>query len=353
MEPPSDHMRYLNHLAKAYPSLEAVAEAIINLRAQLNLPKGTEHFISDIHGEFEAFCKVVSHASGAIKRKIAEIFSDTLSEVEKVNLGALIYTPETMLAIMLSVADEQTQWYRKTLLRLIRVLRAVASKYPRYKVRQLIEGRFERLVEELLYEQEQLTDKCEYYQGLIETIINTGHAKAFIVVMAKSIQCLAIDHLHVVGDIYDRGPGAHLITDRLMAYHSVDIQWGNHDILWMGAAGGSEACIANVIRISLRHGNMETLENGYAVSLLPLASFAIETYANDPCEMFMPQGFNPSDDSEGERKLMAQMHKAITIIQFKLEAQIIGRRPEYRLPETTPRGPHRRRHGYAQSSSES
>jgi len=248
-------------------------------------------------------------------------------------LGALIYTPETMLGVMLPVAGEQRQWYRDTLLRLIRVLRAVASKYPRAKVRRLIEGRFEALVEELLYEQEQLRDKCDYYQGLIETIINTGHAKAFIVVMAKSIQCLAIDHLHVVGDIYDRGPGAHLITNRLMAYHSVDIQWGNHDILWMGAAGGSEACIANVIRISLRHGNMETLENGYAVSLLPLASFAIETYANDPCELFMAQGFYPSNNSEGERKLMAQMHKAITIIQFKLEAQIIGRRPEYGLED--------------------
>jgi fructose-1,6-bisphosphatase-3 len=212
-------------------------------------------------------------------------------------------------------------------------LRAVASKYPRDKVRQLIEDRFEALVEELLYEQEQLTDKCDYYQSLIETIINTGHAKAFIVVMAKSIQCLAIDHLHVVGDIYDRGPGAHLIVDRLMAYHSVDIQWGNHDILWMGAAGGSEACIANVIRISLRHGNMETLENGYAVSLLPLASFAIETYADDPCELFMPQGFNPLNDSEAELRLMAQMHKAIAVIQFKLEAQIIGRRPEYGLED--------------------
>jgi len=333
MGPLPDQLRSLNHLAKAYPSLEAVAEAIINLQAQLNLPKGTEHFISDIHGEFEAFCQVVSHASGAIKRRIAEIFSDTLSDAEKVNLGALIYTPEKMLGIMLPVADEQKQWYRETLLRLIHVLRATASKYPRPKVRQLIEGRFEALVEELLYEQELLTDKCDYYQGLIETIITTGHAKAFIVVMAKAIQRLAIEHLHVVGDIYDRGPGAHLIVDRLMAYHSVDIQWGNHDILWMGAAGGSEACIANVIRISLRHGNMETLENGYAVSLLPLASFAIETYANDPCELFMPQGFNQSNDSEGERRLMAQMHKAITIIQFKLEAQIIGRRPEYGLED--------------------
>ncbi len=331
MAPLPDHLRYLNHLAKSYPSVEAVAEAIINLQAQLDLPKGTEHFISDIHGEFDSFCKVVSHASGAIKRKIAEIFKDGLSESEKVNLGALIYAPEAMLGIMLPDAHAQRQWYRETLLRLIQVLRAVSSKYPRAKVRQLIEGRFEALVEELLYEQEQLTDKCDYYHGLIETIIITGHAKALIIVITKAIQCLAIEHLHVVGDIYDRGPGAHLILDRLMAYHSVDIQWGNHDILWMGAAGGSEACMANVIRISLRHGNMQTLENGYAVSLLPLVSFAIETYGDDPCDLFLPQAVNQSDGSEGERRLMAQMHKAIAIIQFKLEARIIRRRPEYGL----------------------
>ncbi len=333
MQPDANYTRYLNHLAKAYPSPETVAEAIINLQAQLNLPKGTEHFISDIHGEFDAFCKVVSHASGAIKRRIAEIFSDTLSDAEKMNLGALIYTPEMMLGIMLPGADEQRHWYRDTLLRLIRVLRSVSSKYPRAKVRQLIEGRFETLVEELLYEQEGLADKCDYYQGLIETIITTGHAKALIVVITQATQCLAIDHLHVVGDIYDRGPGAHLIVDRLIAYHSVDIQWGNHDILWMGAAGGSDACMANVIRISLRHGNMETLENGYAVSLMPLASFAIETYGKATCNRFMPQGFSQSDGSEDERRLMAQMHKAITIIQFKLEAQIIRRRPEYGLED--------------------
>ena len=333
MEPLPDHMRALNHLTKEYPSLEAVAEAMISLQAQLSLPKGTEHFISDIHGQFEAFCKVVSHASGAIKRRIAELFKDTLSEAEKVNLGALIYTPEKMLGIMLPADDEQKQWYRETLLLLIRVLRSVSTKYPRAKVRQMIKGQFETLVEELLFEQEQLTDRCDYYQGLIETIISTGHAKALIVAMAKSIQYLAIDHLHVVGDIYDRGPSAQLIVDRLTAYHSVDVQWGNHDILWMGAAGGSEACIANVIRISLRYGNMETLENGYAVSLLPLAYFAIEAYANDPCKLFMPRGFNPSDDSETERRLIAQMHKAITIIQFKLEAQLIRRRPEYGLED--------------------
>jgi len=327
----SDKNRYLTHLAKEYPSEEAVAEVIINLQAQLSLPKGTEHFISDIHGEVEAFSKVVSHASGAIKRKIVEIFGDTLSENEKNNLGALIYSPETKLGIMLPPVDQQRQWYTDTILRLVLVLRAVSTKYPRAKVRRLITGRFEALVEELLYEQEDQRDKRDYYRGLIDALITTGHAKTLIVAMAYAIQYLAIDHLHVVGDIYDRGPGAHRIMDRLTVYHSLDIQWGNHDILWMGAAGGSEACIANVIRISLRHGNMETLENGYAISLLPLASFAMETYAHDPCAQFMPQRFNSRDDSEGERLLMARMHKAITLIQFKLEARIIRRRPEYGL----------------------
>ena len=333
MDPQADHLSYLKQLAKSYPSSEAVAEAIINLQARLDLPKGTEHFISDIHGEFEAFNEVVSRASGAIKRKIVEIFGDTLSETEKVNLGALIYAPQEMLGMMLPAKEEQRQWYGETILRLIRVLRAVSSKYPWAKVRQLITGRLEALVEELLYEQEDQRDKRDYYQGLIQTLITTRHANTLIVTMAHAIQHLAIDHLHVVGDIYDRGPGAHLIMDRLMAYHSVDIQWGNHDIVWMGAAGGSTACIANVIRICLHHGNMETLENGYAVSLLPLASLAIETYGHDPCDLFMPQGFNSSDDSQGERRLMARMHKAIAMIQFKLEARIIRRRPEYGLED--------------------
>jgi fructose-1,6-bisphosphatase-3 len=333
METQSDQKRYLNRLAVEYPAEEVVAEAIINLQAQLNLPKGTEHFISDIHGEYEAFSKVVSHASGSIKRRIKEIFGDTLSDEEKVGLGALIYNPESMLGMMLPEVEKQQQWYGETVLQLVRVLRTVSSKYPRARVRRLITGRFESLIEELLYEQEDQVDKREYYHSLIDTIITTGHAKTLVIAMAKAIQCLAIDHLHVVGDIYDRGPGAHLIMDRLMAYHSTDIQWGNHDILWMGAAGGSEACIANVIRNSLRHGNMETLETGYAVSLLPLASYAMETYAHDPCEQFKSQRFHQTEDSEGERRLMAQMHKAITIIQFKLEADIIKRRPEYNLED--------------------
>jgi fructose-1,6-bisphosphatase III len=333
MDPRPGRAHPLPPLNAAYPSAEAVAVAMIHLEAQLALPKGTEHFISDIHGEFDAFCKVVSHASGAIKRRIDEIFNGTLSDTGKVILGALIYSPEKMLGMMLPPANEQRQWYRDTIFSLIRVLRAVSSKYPRAKVRRLIRGQFDALVEELLYEQEDLPDKCDYYQGLIEAIITTGHARTFVVDIANAIQCLAIDHLHVVGDIYDRGPGAHRILDRLMAYHSVDIQWGNHDILWMGAAAGSEACMANVIRIALRHGNIQTLENGYAVSLLPLTSFAIETYANDPCERFMPQGGSPAQGSAGEHRLMARMHKAITLIQFKLEAQIIRRRPAYGLSE--------------------
>ena len=325
--------RYLNQLAREYASPEAVSEAIIDLSARLALPKGTEHFISDIHGEFDAFCELVSHASGSIQRRIAEIFSDSLSTTEKMRLGALIYSPETMLGVLLPAPEEQRQWYRTTLLHLIRVLRSVSSIYAVEKIRGRIVGRFEALLEELLHEQAQHVDKSDYYAGLLDAIIRTGNAEALIIVIAKAIQRLAIDHLHVVGDIYDRGSGAHLILDRLMDYHSVDVQWGNHDILWMGAAAGSVACMANAIRISLRHNNMETLEKGYAVSLLPLASLAIKTYADDPCDHFLPQSANPSKDSESERMLMARMHKAITIIQFKLEARIIQRRPEYGLAD--------------------
>lgn len=211
MDAAPENIRYLKYLAQEYPSQDDVAEKIINLQAQLNLPKGTEHFISDIHGEYDTFCKVVSHASGAIKRKIDEIFQHSLSDEEKINLGALIYTPESMLGIMLPAVDDQGQWYQYTIARLIQVLRAVSSKYTRSRVMQLIEGRFEKLVEELLYEKEDLTDKSDYYQGLLETIVAVGQAKALIIVIARAIQCLAIDHLHVVGDIYDRGPGAHQI----------------------------------------------------------------------------------------------------------------------------------------------
>ena len=313
-----DSAQPLDPLIHQYPNREAVALALISLCAQLDLPKGTEHFISDIHGQYEGFLRVVSHASGAIKRKIAETFGERLSEDEQTRLGALIYEPEKMLGVLMPPADHRAQWYRRMVMQLIALLRVVAAKYPRAKVRRRIQGRFADLLDELLYEQEQLEDKIAYYQGLIEATIACDNAKALIVALSKAIQILAIDHLHVVGDIYDRGPGAHLILDHLMTYHSVDIQWGNHDILWMGAAAGSDACIANVIRICLRYGQMETLESGYAISLLPLISLAIDAYGDDPCPRFRLQGEEASRRPATEVLLMARMHKAITMIQFKV-----------------------------------
>ena len=226
---------------------------------------------------------------------------------------------------------DRGDWYRTTLLGLLKLCRVVSSKYTRTRVRQFLPAHFADLIDELLHRQEDIESKRDYYQSIIETIIATDSAQAFIIALAELIQRLAIARLHVIGDIYDRGPGAHLIMDDLMAYHNVDIQWGNHDILWMAAAAGSDACIANVIRICLRYANMETLENGYAISLLPLASFAIDTYSDDPCEQFMPRLTGDPEFADQELRLMAQMHKAITIIQLKLEGQIIKRRPHYQM----------------------
>ena len=321
-------LSFLELLAQQYPSIQAASMAIINLSAYLNLPKGTEHFISDVHGEYEAFSHVLKNGSGSIRRKIEEHFSNTLLAHEKRNLATLIYYPEQKLPLILKNIPNKAEWYRITLFRLIKLCRVVSSKYTRTAVRQALPDDFAFIIEELLHEQESVENKQEYYQSIIDSIIATDRAKAFIVAMAKLIQRLAIARLHVIGDVYDRGPGAHLIMDKLVAYHSVDVQWGNHDILWMGAAAGSDACLANVIRICLRYANMETLENGYAVSLLPLASFAMETYADDPCELFYPKD-SAEEYTQNERQLMAKMHKAIAIIQFKLEAQIIQRRRQF------------------------
>lgn len=321
-------LSFLELLAEQYPSIQAASMAIINMSAYLNLPKGTEHFISDVHGEYEAFSHVLKNGSGSIRRKIEEIFSNTLLAHEKRNFATLIYYPEQKLPLILKSIKNKDEWYRITLFRLIKLCRVVASKYTRTAVRTALPDDFAFVIEELLHEQEGLENKQEYYQSIIDTIISTDRAKAFIVAMAKLIQRLAIARLHVIGDVYDRGPGAHIIMDKLLDYHAVDVQWGNHDILWMGAAAGSEACLANVIRICLRYGNMETLENGYAVSLLPLASFAMELYADDPCERFFPKE-TAEEYTANELQLMSKMHKAITVIQLKLEAQIIQRRKQF------------------------
>jgi len=328
-----NQLRYLKILSEQYPSIQAASNAIINLSAQLELPKGTEHFLSDLHGEYEAFQHVIKNGAGSIWLKIQEMFANTLTKEEQRNLATLIYYPAQKTPMMLQSVPDQAEWCRLTLVRLIKLCRVLTSKYQRTTVKMFLPEQAAPIIEELLYEREHIENKAEYYHSLIETIVATDSAQAFIINLAELIQRLAIARLHVVGDIYDRGYGSHLIMDSLMEYHDVDIQWGNHDVLWMGAAAGSEACIANVIRICLRYGNMETLENGYGVSLLPLVSFAIETYGTDPCKCFNPKIMKKSEFTNQELRLMAQMQKAIAIIQFKLEGQMIKRRPQYQMEE--------------------
>lgn len=325
--------RYLRLLSQHYPSIEAASKTIIDLTAQLSLPKGTEHFVSDVHGEYEAFNHVLRSGSGSIRRRIDEILGDTLVESERRNLVTLITYPEQKLPLILRAVDDEDAWYSDTLQQLLKVCRSVISKYPRDHVQGVLPEPSADIIEELLYAQEDVADKRDYYRRIIETIIATDSGGTFVVALADLIQHLAIARLHVVGDIYDRGPGAHRIMDLLIDYQDVDVQWGNHDILWMGAAAGSEACIANVIRLCLRYANMETLEHGYAISLLPLASFAVDVYGDDPCGRFVPRPAGDEDYTDDELRLMAQMHKAITIIQFKLEAQIIRRRPHYGMED--------------------
>ncbi len=333
MDSNNHELRYLNLLAEGYPSIQAASAAIVKLTARLQLPKGTEHYVSDIHGEHEAFRHVLKNASGSIRRKIDEAFGETLTEQERRNLATLIYYPRRKLPLALQAAEDRAAWCRTMLQRLILIARIVSAKYTRAAVRACMPDQLAPIMEELLLEQEGVTAKHEYYQGIIDATISVGNAGAIIIALAELIQRLAIDRLHVIGDVYDRGPGAHLIMDTLMDYHRVDAQWGNHDILWMGAAAGSEACMANVIRISLRYGNMETLENGYGISLLPLASFAMDTYGAEACQRFAPKATDDPDATDEDRLLIAQMHKAIAIIQFKLEAQIIMRRPHYQMED--------------------
>jgi len=328
----ADKLPYLELLAEQYPSIQAASTAIVKLNAKLNLPKGTEHFLSDIHGEYEAFRHVLKNGSGSIKRRIEETFP-TLSDAEKRTLATLIYYPEEKVPLALKTAPNATDWYHTTLLRLIKLCRLVSSQYTRAWVSHFLPALFADIIDELLHAQEDLGDKHDYYNNVLTTIIATGSAPAFITALAELIQRLAIARLHIIGDIFDRGPGAHLILDDLLEYHNVDVQWGNHDVVWMGAAAGSEACIANVIRISLRYANTETIENGYAISLLPLASFALDTYGHDDCAQFMPRLSGDPEFTDQELRLMAQMHKAITIIQLKLEGQIVRRRPHYQMAD--------------------
>lgn len=327
-----DDLRYLQLLAQSYPNVSEASCEIINLEAILNLPKPTEHFISDPHGESDAFNHVLRNASGYVKRKVEEIFGATLRKTEKQELCTLIYYPEAKLQLIKAAEDNMDDFYAITLNQLIKVLREVSSKYTRSKIRKDLPADFGYIIEELLHESHSGVGekRYQYYNVIVQTIIETQRAENFIISICNLIQRLAIDRLHLLGDIFDRGPGAHLIMDTLMNYHHFDIVWGNHDIDWFGAAAGNRACIANVLRLSLRFGNLQTLEDGYGINLLPLATFAMETYKNDPCELFGMKDVSNSTKHDAKTvRLIAQMHKAITVIQFKEEAKIIERRPDF------------------------
>ncbi len=327
-------LRYLQLLSHSFPTIADASTEIINLEAILNLPKGTEHFLSDVHGEYEAFIHVLRNASGAIKRKVNEIFNTTLREGEQKELCTLIYYPEEKLELVKSKEKDVDNWYMVRLNQLVRVCRNVSLKYTRSKVRKALPKEFSYIIQELLHESSAEPNKSAYVDKIINTIISTGRADEFIIAICNLIQRLTIDLLHIIGDIYDRRPGAHIIMDTLCDYHNLDIQWGNHDILWMGAAAGNMGSIANVIRMCLRYGNLATLEDGYGINILPLATFAMETYADDPCTLFKPitSGYDTAFDEKNIR-LISQMQKAITVIQFKLEGQIISRRPEFRMDD--------------------
>ncbi len=326
------NMRYLQLLSQSFPTIAEASTEIINLQAILHLPKGTEHYIADVHGEYEAFLHVLKNASGNIKRKVNEIFGNELREAEKRELCTLIYYPEQKLEIVKNTEEDLDDWYHITLNRLVRLCRDVSSKYTRSKVRKALPPDFSYIIQELLHERTEDQNKTAYVNVIIDTIISTGRANDFIIAIADVIQRLAVDYLHILGDIYDRGPGAHIIMDTMANYKHWDIQWGNHDILWMGAAAGNDACICNVIRLCLRYANLTTLEEGYGINLVPLATFAMETYADDPCLEFYPKtsgGSARMDDKTA--RLTAQMHKAIAIIQFKEEARLYQRHPEWNM----------------------
>lgn len=324
-------IRYLKLLSGNFPTIADAASEIINLEAIINLPKGTEHFLTDIHGEDQAFQHVLKNGSGSIKRKVNEIFGFTLRESERKELCTLIYYPEQKLQLVKQSEFDFDDWSLITLTQLVKVCQTVASKYTRSKVIKALPNEFSYIIQELLHESSSQRNKQGYIEVIIKTIICTKQAEPFIVAICNLIQRLTIDALHIVGDIFDRGDGAHIIMETLCNYHNFDIQWGNHDILWIGAAAGNTSCMANIIRMALRYNNLTTLEDGYGINLTPLATFAMERYAKDDCLNFQPKIDKDSNIGEKAIQLTAKMHKAITIIQLKLESQIIMRRPDFGL----------------------
>ena len=320
--------RYLQLLSEKFPNSQSVVTELINLRAILSLPKGTEHFVSDLHGESSAFIHMIKNASGVVRRKVDEVYGDTLSEEEKRALCALIYYPDERL----EMESKTNDWYKRRLSQVVEIARAVTIKYSRSKVEKLLPKDYAYVIRELLHESNlEQHDRQTYYNAIIDAIIETGCADQLIIVISYLIHSLTIDTLHIVGDIFDRGPGASKILDVLSTVRDYDIQWGNHDIEWMGAMAGNQALIATVLRVSIRYANIETLEEGYGINLLPLANFAMETYGNDPCTIWQTKDFENNPRLTRSAQLMAKMHKAISIIQFKLEGQTVLRHPEWHM----------------------
>lgn len=325
-------IKYLKSLSNQFPTIAAAATEIINLQAILSLPKGTEHFLTDIHGEYEQFCHVLKNGSGAIKRKIDEEFGDMLGESEKRSISALIYYPKEKLKLVVKEEEEIEDWYKVTLIRLIRICQNASSKYTRSKVRKALPEDFAYIMEELLTGQPGVSNQEAYYNEIIHAVISIGRAQELIVAFCDTIRRLVVDHLHVIGDIFDRGPYPHMVMETLMQHHSVDIQWGNHDISWMGAAAGNAACIATVIRICAKYGNLNILEDGYGINLIPLARLAMKKYGNDRCECFKVE-YREENYDVRDATLDEKMHKAIAILQFKLEGALIRRQPQFHMED--------------------
>ena len=324
-----ERIHYLEQLAELYPTIGRASTEIINLQSILYLPKGTEHFLSDIHGEFRAFSHVLRNGSGAVRKKIDDVFGHTLSTADKMSLATLIYYPQKKIELVKQQEEDMENWYKITLYRLIEVCKTVSSKYTRSKVRKALPEDFAYVIEELITEKQEVLNKEAYYEAIVNTIVELGQTDNFIVALAELIQRLVIDHLHILGDIYDRGPSPDLIMDRLEKYHSFDIQWGNHDMVWMGAATGQLACIAAVIRTSIRYGNLDLIEDGYGINMVPLATFAMDAYKDDPCERFVLKNSTDEERSKKETEMNRKMHKAIAIIRFKLEGQLVQKWPDF------------------------
>ena len=323
-------IKYLELLAKDYPNIEAASAEIINLNAILALPKGTEYFLSDLHGEHEAFIHMLKSASGTIRGKIDEHYGGVLGEQDRSELAALIYNAEAEIKRRKKSEKNFNQWCTTVIYRLITICKSVSTKYTRSRVRRRLPKYLDYAMDELLHADDE-ENKNHYYESIINSVIECGIGEEFIKAMADVISVLAVDQLHIIGDIFDRGAHPDEILDFLMGYHDVDFQWGNHDIVWMGAATGNWACITNILRMNISYNNFDMLEVGYGINLRPLASFAAREYADDPCEKFMPHILDENKYDPIDEHLAAKMHKAIAIMQFKVEGQRIKAHPEYKM----------------------